>query len=427
MPLLLFIAWLTPFDLPASQVLHWAVSGTLGDWYLLLLPSVGLAASLAPRILHAPVQALPAALIPWIISGVCAVLGALLAGKVALAWSIQDCGLGYCIPAAAVAGITVHPQRREILSALLRGWDAYLFLGIPVLGYAVWQSSSLGSGWWDFPPIQKWTMWRYEMSNSGNAYAMWFGNANKASNLLILMLLVAPVMLSIDGASPNRWRMRILALLSSIHVLAMCSRLGLLLLPMALLAGGYLRPISMRTLALAGTAAVAVAAANLSASIEVLSALFMGSPESGGGGVLSTFASEGGRFEQWLEIWRTWHPDLQELLLGYGSGYYGIQSFGTADAETHNFFIDRILASGVLGLLAALTAVVVAWIGTKRLDGRSKWLVRLSIASFVLMCVREFAPSYLFRTSLAGVVVAIVVSLPTMAATRRIAQREIPR
>jgi O-antigen ligase len=427
MPLLLFIAWLTPFDLPVSQLLHWAMFGTVGDLYLLLLPSVVLAACVAHRIFHATAQGLPPALPLWAISGTCTVLGAVLSGKVNPSWSIQDCVLGYYVPAVAVAGIAVHPQRRAIFSALLRGWEAYLLLGTFALGYAIWQSMSIGSGWWDFPPLQKWTMWRYEMSNPGNAYALWFGNANKASNLLILMLLVVPVTLSIDGAPPGRWRMRCLALLSSAHVIAMCSRLGLLLLPVALLAGGYLRPLPMRTLALASAAAVVAAAANHSVSMEILDALFMGSQESGGGGLLSTFASEGGRFEQWLEIWRTWQPDLQEFLLGYGSGYYGIQSFGTADAETHNFFIDRILASGVLGLLAVLMALLVAWIGTKRLHRRSQWLVRLTIASFVLMCVREFAPSYLFRTSLAGVVVAILVSLPTMAAARRIVPREMPR
>ena len=427
MPLLLFITWLTPFDLPVSQLLHWAVSSTVGDWYLLLLPSVILAACVAQRVFHAPMHRLPPALLPWAISGTCTVFGAVLAGKANPSWSIRDCFLGYLVPALAVAGISVHPRRREIFSALLRGWEAYLFIGTFALGYAVWQSVSLGSGWWDFAPLQKWTMWRYEMSNSGNAYALWFGNANKASNLLILMLLVAPVMLTIDGANPRRWRMRLLALLSSAHVLAMCSRLGLLLLPLALLVGGYLRPLSMRTLALVGGAAAAVAAANHSESMAVVDALFMGSQESGGGGLLSTFASEGGRFEQWLEIRRTWQPDLQEILLGYGSGYYGIQSFGYAEAETHNFFIDRLLASGALGLLATLTALLVAWMGTTRLDGRSKWLVRLSIASFVLMCVREFAPSYLFRTSLAGAVVAVLVSLPTMAAARRMVHPEMPR
>ncbi len=414
MPLLLFIAWLTPFDLPVSQLLHWAANGTLGDWYLLLLPSVALAACVVQRAFRAPVHRLPPALLPWTISGLCAVLGAALAGRINFGLSIQDCGLGYLAPAVAAAGIAVHPQRRAILSALLRGWETYLFVGIFSLGYAIWQSYSLGSGWCDFPALQKWTMWRYEMLNSGNAYALWMGNANKASNLLILMLLIAPVMLSIDAGSPSRWRMRAIALLSLVHVLAMCSRLGLLLLPVALLAGGYLRLFSARAVVVTGLAAIAVAVANHSVSLEVLDAVFVGSEEIGGGGVLSTFASEGGRFEQWLGIWRTWRPDLQQLLLGFGSGYYGIQSHGTADAETHNFFIDRVLASGLFGLLAVVAALGVAWISTKRLAGQTKWLVRLSIASFVLMCVREFSPAYLFRTSLAGVVVALLLSLPTM-------------
>jgi hypothetical protein len=427
MHLLLFIAWLTPFDLPASQVLHWALSGTLGNWYLLLLPSVGLAAFTANRIVFVPIHRLPPALFPWVISGMCAVLGALIAGKVNLALSIQDCGLGYVIPAAAAAGIGVHPDRRAILSALFRGWDAYMFLGIPVLGYAILQSISLGTGWWDGSPLQRWTMWRYELSNAGNVYALWFGNANKASNVLILMLLIAPVALAVDGAPPSPRRMRISALLSTMHLMAMCSRLGLLLLPVALLAGGYLKPLSRRTLVLAGAVTVAVAAAGYSALIEVLSALFVGSPEAGGGGVLSTFAAEGGRFEQWLEVWRTWHPSLHELLVGYGSGYYGIQTFGTSDAETHNFLIDRILASGALGLLAVVTGLLIAWMGTKGLDARSMWLVRLSIASLILMSVREFSPSYLFRTSFAGVVVAILISLPKITALRGFVPRESPR
>jgi hypothetical protein len=81
MPLLYFIAWLVPFDLPMSQVLHWAVADVVGNGYLLLLPSVVLAACVASRISAVSRRRLPPALLPWAISGFCGVLGCLLAGK----------------------------------------------------------------------------------------------------------------------------------------------------------------------------------------------------------------------------------------------------------------------------------------------------------------------------------------------------------
>lgn len=422
MQLLLLIVWLVPFDLPVSQALHWALAGTIGNWYLVLLPSVVLGVCLAHRIVHASVAEFPLALIPWAFSGLCSLFGALLSAKASPAWSVQDCALGYCVPVLVAGGISLSPKRRTIVSALISGWEAYLLLGTLALGYGVWQSHSIGSGWQDFAPLQKWSMWRYELSNPGNAYALWFGNANKASNLFILMLLMAPALLSIDGAPPSRWRMRRIGLLSAIHILAMCSRLGLLLLPVALLAGGYFRPLSTRVLAAVAAIAIVIVVSNPSAPVGVVSALFVNNEEAGGGGVLSTYAAEGGRLEQWAAVWSVWPPDFGELLLGSGSGTYGLETFGRPEPETHNYFIDRILVAGTFGLLAVFVALLAAWIGAARLTGQSRLLVRLSIVSFMLMCVREYSPAYLFRTSFAGVVVAVLLSLPTIAARRDVPQ-----
>jgi len=427
MRLLPFIAWLVPFDLPVSQARHWALAGTIGNWYLAFLPSVVLAACLVHQLNQAPVGGVSPALIPWVISGVCGVYGAVLAAKVSAAWSVQDCVIGYFVPALLAAGVSLSPKRHEIISALIRGWEIYLLLGIFTLGYGIWQSYSGGSGWQNFAPLQKWTMWRYELANRGNTYALWFGNANKASNLFIPLLLMAPVLLSIDGAAPSQSRMRWIGFLSAIHILAMCSRLGSLLLPVALVAGGYFRPLPRWVLAAAAAIVVAIAAANLSALVEVGRAIFVNPEEAGGGGVLSTFASEGGRFQDWTTIWSAWNPDVGDLLFGSGSGNYGFATFGTTDAETHNYFLDRILAAGLPGLLAVFVALYAAWKGTARLTGRSRWLIRLSIVSFMLMCVREYSPAYLFRTSLAGVVVAILLSMPTMMAVRCNALKEAPR
>lgn len=417
--ILLVLAWLTPFDLPASQVLHWAMAGTLGNGYLLLLPSVVLGACLSHRAFLSPVNRLPSALLPWILGGICGVFGAVFAGLVDPMWSIQDCVLGYCVPAVVAAGIAVQPRRRTIFSALVSGWEAYLVLGLIALAYAVWQSVSSGSGWWNFTPMQRWLMWRYEMMNPGNAYAFWFGNANKATNLLVLMLFIGPMMLAVDGAPPDTRRMRTCALLSSIHVLAMGSKLGLLLLPVALLAGGYVRLTSASRLVLLAAAAVSFAAWSHPSSMGSLGEIFLGPDDDGVGGLFSTFASEGGRFDQWRSIWIEWQPDLQQLLLGFGSGYYGIASFGSADAESHNFFIDRLLAAGVMGLLAVFASFLLAWFGTRSLPGRQRLLLRLAICSLVLMCIREYSPSYLYRTSFAGVVVAMLLSLPAIKAERQ--------
>jgi len=427
MRLLPFIAWLVPFDLPVSQARHWALAGTIGNWYLAFLPSVVLAACLVHQLNQAPVGGVSPALIPWVISGVCGVYGAVLAAKVSAAWSVQDCVFGYFVPALLAAGVSLSPKRHEIISALIRGWEAYLLLGIFTLGYGIWQSYSMDSGWQNLAPLMKWTMWRYELSNPGNAYAFWFGNANKASNLFILLLLMAPVLLSIDGAAPSQSRMRWIGFLSAIHILAMCSRLGLLLLPVALVAGGYFRPLTRWALAAAAAIVVAIAAANLTALVEVGRAIFVNPEEAGGGGVLSTYTKEGGRFEEWMELWSAWHPDLGELLFGSGAGNYGLATFGRPEPETHNYFIDRILAAGTFGLLAVFVALLAAWIGAARLTGQSRLLVRLSIVSFMLMCVREYSPAYLFRTSLAGVVVAILLSMPTMMAVRCNALKEAPR
>ena len=141
----------------------------------------------------------------------------------------------------------------------------------------------------------------------------------------------------------------------------------------------------------------------------------------------STVASECERFVRLLEIWRIWHRELPEPLFGFGSGRYGLQSFGAPDAEKHSPVIDRILASGVLESRPASMSLLLAWVGTKRLNGRGKWLVRPSIARFGMMGARESSPTYLFRAPCAGVAGSNPVSLPTMASALRTVQREMPR
>jgi|GEM_PF-5243775 len=84
--------------------------------------------------------------------------------------------------------------------------------------------------------------------------------------------------------------------------------------------------------------------------------------------------------------------------------------------------VDLARAAGTFGLTAVFVELLAAWIGTARLTGQSRLVVRLSIVSFMLMCVREYSPSYLFRTSFAGVVVAVLLSLPTIAARRNVPQ-----
>jgi len=114
--------------------------------------------------------------------------------------------------------------------------------------------------------------------------------------------------------------------------------------------------------------------------------------------------------------------------VGAGAIVCGVALGAIAHPVFRLAFGERFIpAAGLPGLLAVFVALLAAWMGTARLTGRSRWLIRLSIVSFMLMCVREYSPAYLFRTSLAGVVVAILLSMPTMMEVRCNALKEAPR
>jgi len=417
MSLITFLFFLIPFDLPISEFLHATLHASLSSFYLLFLPTSMLAIVFI-LIYRSRKGMWSVTMAAWVFSGFMGIVGVINGSFSSIDTALRDAWLGYAAPAILTCVLVNHSSRQRLVSSFLLGWIVYLSIGVGALAFTVWQGYKDNSPWSTLEYMDQWRFFRYEMMNDGNIYAIWLGNANKASNLILIIMAIAPLLLCLDGTKISRSHMLAIFLLSGFHILILCSRLGLLLFPFVFLACGYSSYIRRIFYVLLIVFLISIWNNSFDGFLDGIKKLFVDSNEKEGITWLSTYAQKDGRFDQWSHIFQTWTFDPASILFGLGSGEYGMVYHDYPEAETHNYFLDRLLSAGVLGLGGVFVAITTAWRKARLMNPHSRRIVRLSILIFVLISFREFSPAYLFGTSLGGVVVCIMLELPSMVIKR---------
>ncbi len=352
------------------------------------------------------------------LSGVAPVVTTLFAsGDLSLA--VRDAWLGYAAPALLVMSVVLLPEAlsRRIWIAFVSGICVHI--GVAFVAVA---ASETSPSWDALSPAGRVVMWKFEMLDPSLLFARWVGNANKASNVLLLGLLLVPTLLRLQprsesgAAHPDAARMvaGTYLVLAVVMLVLLFSRATLILLPFALVAGGWWRvysaPVQRVGLAIGGTVL-----AGLLLGVETIrDALLLGRyPNGETMGILSTYLSDGGRLDQA-------HGVLLDMsargdwIFGIGAGEYGLRHHGSLDAGTHNFFIDAWLAGGLPALLLSLS-----WMLTCALRSLRRWRQRdgllglVSIGVLFLLMTREYSACYLGALSMGGIWIMIVIAMST--------------
>jgi hypothetical protein len=122
-----------------------------------------------------------------------------------------------------------------------------------------------------------------------------------------------------------------------------------------------------------------------------------------GGEVLGSFYS---RFDQWNEILSIFTSEFGVLIHGMGVGTYGLLLAGDLNAGSHNLFLDHMLASGVAGLFFLVLGFSASILYPLR---RGYSDILFAVFALILLAFREFSFSYLYVTSMGGLVLVYII------------------
>ncbi len=111
------------------------------------------------------------------------------------------------------------------------------------------------------------------------------------------------------------------------------------------------------------------------------------------------------RFDQWDEILRLFLSDTGVLIYGMGVGAYGVWLGGDPNVGSHNLFLDHLLASGFLGVLSLVCSVCMSIFFAVR---RGLGDIVFCIFVFILLAFREYSISYLYVTSMGGLIFVLI-------------------
>ena len=408
------LAFLMAMDLPLSQALSGVLGRFIGPVYLLLLPTSLLAIG---SILLSRRYRVSISLLCWLLSGLASiVVSVALATHPTL--GLFDGWLGYISPVLVVAAYAAAGPAlrmaclRGFLSGVLVAW----LVGLLLLAWSWHMATGEATVWASSGFFNQVLTWRYEMGRLGYPYMHWMGNANKASDVILLIILLLPVLASRTGRPVGRWfanGLIVITILGIVHLLAMGSRLTLFFLPVVLfLVTGFFNRGSRGRKWLIAILMVALLMAAAQASGLVERVILNRSGVSGATNetVLGSFESQGGRLDQWRGILGSWRAEPVGAIRGVGVGEYGLARHGYPEAGTHNFFLDRVFEGGLIAAAFAAAAVAIGMLQAIRLPRGVRWHMMLGIGFLALVMMREFSPAYLFRTSLPGVLACFLIS-----------------
>ena len=251
---------------------------------------------------------------------------------------------------------------------------------------------------------------RYQEADE-NLFSLVLGNANKQSNYLIMSMLLGPYLIEIEGerkgcTSRDRAVFRLFVMLATLVLVVLFSRAAMFLLPIALyLNRHHLFMASRRILflCLAGIVLLSIEFSDLFAVAGnyLLFAEYLDGTSQGFVGSMSQ------RAEQWSAIGPLL-SDPEVILHGLGVGAYGLLLGGYEQAGTHNLFLDHLLASGFYGVIVLSTIITAGTI--RSLIKRDLRLV-VGYFFFVVLSLREYSFSYLYVTSMGGLLFVFLTFL----------------
>lgn len=396
-----------PFDLIIAQIAHALLSESLGEVYILTHPVLGLSVVLGLGAVLQRRIAIPPVL-PYGFAVIMAA-GFILSGYIGSAswlYTTRLISLGV-FPIIIVYILFKQDNkngRYEI--ALVAGLCSWAILTIIL--YIIYFLNLLEQ----FPHLNKLTIDQKllaarspgEEVTSTNAFFMISGNVNKISNVALISIIIG------FGVFVERFRGMIwfasIALIMCTIIIATLSR-GTIIVALACglasFAAAFLQPRSFRYkyvllgIVLALPIVVCLNSPNLRTYFLELSSL-------------------NARIQQWKDVASSSSASpgadvsgsiLPHLFFGYGPGRYGVITFGTPDAGTHNLLVDIWTDGGVVAATAfALLLLVPIGMGLSKLYrnwSHQIFVGLLGVFAVVALGLREYELAYL-NTSAIGAV-----------------------
>ncbi len=324
-------------------------------------------------------------------------------------WAFQQLIFGFIGPVLLGCALS---QTSENLRVLYFEWFyigyiiyltfAFIFLLYDGIFFDLYQSYGIGGALVAF---------RFQIDQA-NYFSLILGNANKQSNYLLLCILLGPVLLNLSPAFVESQHVRksktyrIFVVVSSMVLFAFFSRAVIFLLPVALyLNRNYLFKNAKMMIYILVLFSLPLALIFYDVIEPLFNYLIFSQYIDGASeGILGTMIV---RFNQLSQIFELVSSDPGILLHGLGVGSYG-KILECDECGSHNLFFDHLLNSGLYGLVV-LAAIVISGI-VRTMVNRDFQLTIIYII-FIFIAVREYSFSYLYVTSLGGLLFIFIVYL----------------
>ena len=405
--LIKFIGFILPFELIVAYAAHNLFKPIFGEWYRLFF--IGIIGIFIIYFILTNINIKRDSIIFLLVSLIFTAAGlweyivSLIVGGLPIEALMQFL-CGFMFPALLFFTIINLSDKRQTL--FFKSW--YLgTIGLMLLGYIVtaYYYNNLPEWYRNKDIAFKLFSFRYAYGDNPNSNGMILilGNFNKASNYILIMLLLSVRLLSGKDGLMNTRLIKIFWVIGFITLVILFSRLAVLLLPFVYWASGvnkyfigfFKRKLVMGALAILIGSIVVKNSELIKPTFDYL--LFSKFDEnSSDDGVLGTGA---GRFSDWKrQSYR--FSVIDNWIHGMGVGRYGLEE-GSKDYGTHNLLFDHFLASG---FFVPIVVILIWCIGLVK--GVIKKRKEIIIGFIIIMALffREYSLSYLFVTVHGGVI-----------------------
>jgi O-antigen ligase len=420
-PVLLIFA-LLPFELPVAEGLHGLLRPVIGETYFFLFCGTWLAlvsfviicsrfgrfrAGWEQFSFYALLFAIPAVL---------AILTTAISQSGDLQLSFQQLVFGYAAPSLACLALfsMSNFDEKRVWLAFYIGWCVFLAGSLAFL-FISWRAALDQSSFFaELSPGQKLFAWRYTFGETWNLYSVYVGNANKESNYLLIFLLLSARLLGVERIQTPGLTRRVYFTFWALATFTICilfSRAALFLFPFIVYSSGFWKRLHTAfKWTIAGTISVTLSLGYASYSAVFAYLLTSQYLDNASEGALGTFND---RFSQWRQLYEYLLNDKAAILMGLGTGGYGVRFFGDSIRGTHNMFLDTLLESGLIGFVALMIVMLLAAIhcfDLKRLRIKNTTCL-VALIALILLMFREHSASYLYVTSLGGMCFTVIFYL----------------
>ena len=410
--LLKLVAFLLPFELIVSYVSHALIKPTFGEFYRLFFNGFWgsfflIVFFFSTKIKNSYLSFFYVILL-FIIAGFWEyIVTLILGGLTHEAFAQFVCGFFFpCILLFTLTNLEEN-QRNTFFKFWYIGTITLIILTIV---YSIYNYSSFPEWFrerdWKFKIIS--FRYAYDLSSGSNPALMILGNFNKASNTLLLMLLLS---LKFLNKEKNKKLLIVFWILSTFALILMFSRLVLLWLPFVFYFSGITEKFkSFFKSRYLKYCLIFLTVFFIYQSKEFLKPTFeyliysKFDENSEGQGILGTGLN---RFEQWKES-EKFYSDIGIWFHGMGVGQYGLNR-GSSDLGTHNTFLDHFFASGFFVPLVIIILWLIGFLKAFKLMDKSLMIGYIIIFTLFF---REYSFSYLYVTSQGGFLFILLIAVP---------------